>query len=458
VEQGSADIDERRERPAGASGEGPPDAPALAAELAAARRRAEELLPSGGGWTAALAAAAVLSRLALAGGWSQQDADALLASAGVEPELRSAALLTALREPSLLSQPPRQAIEAVLRLLVLLGPVAEASLWLADPGGRPQAIAAAGAPVPGRSARRAAHGVLSGDDVPPPAGSVRAVLAGGAGRPEGALVVRARRGQADRADAVAREAAAVLAAALERDELLARSEEGQRVLVDAAERRLSRIGFDLHDGPLQDLALLRGDLRLLRRQLGGQLADDLAPLVQGRVDDLLARLDAVDDGLRAFARSFESPALLKKPFTVALEEEVAAFAARAGMRSGVVIEGDLDALTASQRIAIFRVVQEALANVREHSGASAVQLEVRALDGHVRASVRDDGAGFDVDAAAGKARSAGRLGLVGMAERARMLGGTVDLESRPGGPTTVTLTLPAWRPRLAGDARRRGAA
>ena len=395
-----------------------------------------------------------LALLVLERDWAPAEADALLvraaelSNADVET-LRAEVLVAALRDPRLLAHPPRLAADVVLRLLVLLAPVEEASLWAFGLEQRLHAVASLGPDVPGRGARQAARAVLAG--TVPRTRLVCAVSVELWQRPAGALVVRARRGRSEQAEAFAREAAAVLGPVLERDQLLARQAADERIILDAAERRLGRIGFDLHDGPLQDLALLRGDLRLLRRQLEESVGGELKPILLGRVDDLAARLGAADDGLRAFARSFESPALLKKPFRTAIEEEVRAFAARAGIRGAVTVKGELDSLTASQRIAIFRIVQEALANVREHSGATEVTVSVQARNHYVDTTIADNGAGFDVESASVRARSAGRLGLVGMAERARLLGGMLTLDSRPGGPTSVVLTLPEWRPPLLAD-------
>ena len=103
------------------------------------------------------------------------------------------------------------------------------------------------------------------------------------------------------------------------------------------------------------------------------------------------------------------------------------------------------ATTQSQRIAILRVVQEALSNVRDHSGASRVRVAVSIGHGHLRAEVSDDGSGFDVARALGVAERTGRLGLVGMAERMRLLGGRLDVRSSPGGPTTITASIPRWQ-------------
>jgi signal transduction histidine kinase len=64
----------------------------------------------------------------------------------------------------------------------------------------------------------------------------------------------------------------------------------------------------------------------------------------------------------------------------------------------------------------------------------------------IHAEITDNGRGFDVERTLVKAARNGRLGLVGMSERVRLLGGRFDVQSRPGGPTTVSVVLPAWRP------------
>ena len=95
---------------------------------------------------------------------------------------------------------------------------------------------------------------------------------------------------------------------------------------------------------------------------------------------------------------------------------------------------------------MFRAIQEALANIREHAGATSVVVRVRARRSAIEVQVADDGMGFEVERALAKAAQRGRLGLVGIAERVRMVGGTFELESAPGGPTTLKLTLPRWEP------------
>ena len=131
---------------------------------------------------------------------------------------------------------------------------------------------------------------------------------------------------------------------------------------------------------------------------------------------------------------------------VALRDEAAAFASRSGIAVDIDVTGIFANLTASQRFALAAVVREALANVREHSRASQARLRVRATAACIRATVVDDGRGFDVERALVAAAARGRLGLVGMSERVRLLGGHLAVDSRPGGPTTITVTLPRWEP------------
>ena len=84
--------------------------------------------------------------------------------------------------------------------------------------------------------------------------------------------------------------------------------------------------------------------------------------------------------------------------------------------------------------------------MREHASATHVSVRVRARRSAIELQIVDDGMGFEVERALAKAAQRGRLGLVGIGERVRMVGGTFELESRPGGPTTLKLTLPRWEP------------
>jgi signal transduction histidine kinase len=128
------------------------------------------------------------------------------------------------------------------------------------------------------------------------------------------------------------------------------------------------------------------------------------------------------------------------------------------MEVEVDLSGSFANLTASQRFAIAAVVREALANAREHGRASRARLRARATTAYIRATVVDDGRGFAVERALAAAAASGRLGLAGMCERARLLGGHLAVDSSPGGPTTITVTLPRWAPANAAVGARGAAA
>src|SRR5262249_48145986 len=87
-----------------------------------------------------------------------------------------------------------------------------------------------------------------------------------------------------------------------------------------------------------------------------------------------------------------------------------------------------------------------LANVRKHSQATMARVTVYGGKSALELQIVDDGRGFPVEQTLIRAAKRGRLGLVGIGERVRMLGGKFDVESRPGGPTTLSLRLPRWQP------------
>jgi len=210
------------------------------------------------------------------------------------------------------------------------------------------------------------------------------------------------------------------------------------------ERRWSRIAFDLHDGAQQEISALRLDLSRFANHLKKPLRDE-KELTQAlaSASDLDARLEMLDAGLRQLVGSFDSPMLAERPLHRVVEELVSEFTegTRIGVSLGV--KGDLRVLTRSQRIAVQRVVAEALANVRQHSGATRARVSVRLRARRVYVVVRDNGRGFDVKRALTRATRREHLGLIAMTERARLLGGKLVIQSAPGGPTTISLTLPA---------------
>jgi signal transduction histidine kinase len=334
--------------------------------------------------------------------------------------------------------PPPLAAELILALLVELAPAAAGSLWTIDERGGTTCLASTGKAPRSRRLREIARAALDGVVAPAPQVRVRVVERWD--RPHAALVARTGGHETDLDDYLA-EAATALAPLLERSALFERSAEREHDLVAAAERRLVRVGFDLHDGPLQDIVALAEELRLARSQLEAVAGDETSPLVRGRFQDLEARLEALDAGLRQIAHSVRSTTVVERPLEDAVRRELDALESASGIETKLTVEGDLAGLTDSQKIVVFRVVQEALSNVRKHSGAGTVAVGIRSTRSFLRVTVRDDGRGFDR-----RRTVTDRLGIAGLSERVRLLGGAVEIDSRIGSGTTVRATLPQWRP------------
>jgi len=253
-----------------------------------------------------------------------------------------------------------------------------------------------------------------------------------------------RLGNARTGAAILRATATRLAQVLEREMLLERNAAHDEILTATADRRLARLGYDLHDGPTQDLIVLAGDLERLRRQVSEH------GLVDSRIDaafeELQRRIEATDESLRELARSLQPQTIVERPLDSLLGRELDHLRNRYSIDGTLEIEGDLHDLTATQRITIFRTIQEALTNVREHSCASTTNVRVTVDERAIAVRVADDGVGFDVATSLESARLRGRMGVAGIGERVRMLGGIFSIDSRPGGPTVVRATLPRWRP------------
>jgi signal transduction histidine kinase len=360
---------------------------------------------------------------------------------GLSPEAVSFAVFRrALASRECVQLPPLLAADLILTLLVELAPANACSLWTIDDGGATSCIASTGNAPQSRRLREAARGALDG--ILGSSAHVRVHLVERWDRPHAAIVARTAGSDVAVLDDYLAEAATALAPVLERTALFEQNAERERALVAAGERRLVRVGLDLHDGPLQEIVALAEDLRFARAQIEEAVAEDERSSVRGCFLDLEARLEALDTGLRRIAHSVRSTTTIEQPVEEAVQRELDVLECATGIDTTLAVEGDLDELTDSQKIVVFRVVQEALSNVRKHSGASKVEVKIRSTRAFLNVIVGDDGCGFDrrqqVDS--------DRLGIAGITERVRLLGGAVEIDSRVGVGTTVRATLPQWRP------------
>lgn len=237
--------------------------------------------------------------------------------------------------------------------------------------------------------------------------------------------------QAERAHA---EAVADLAAATER---AASKREMLGEILNAQEAERARVSRDLHDDVGQALTSVLLGLRLLE----SSLADDEVALdaARRRTDDVRTLVADALRRTRQLAFDLRPTVLDDVGLLPALERLSQEMTARGDTTVAVAAHGfAADRLPPEIETVVYRVVQEALTNISRHASAATASVTVIVADGRVRVLVEDDGVGFETNATPMR----GHLGLKGMAERADLAGGTVELASTPGSGTTLLLEVP----------------
>jgi signal transduction histidine kinase len=210
----------------------------------------------------------------------------------------------------------------------------------------------------------------------------------------------------------------------------------------APQRRLLRLSLDLHDGPMQDLVAVGFALERLRHDIDRLPLDnsDLLRQVEGIRDQLVD----VEADLRSMAAD-QAAKVRRTSFARLVSDELDRFR----KLDDATLDADVDLAiqpdTDSQRIALQRVLHEALTNIHKHAQASHVDVRLHEIDDVIHLEVTDDGIGFDPSRGGANAG----LGLSGMHSRIRLLGGELEIDSRPGGPTTISAAVQRWQPGAA---------
>jgi len=201
-----------------------------------------------------------------------------------------------------------------------------------------------------------------------------------------------------------------------------------RLQLRAQEEERKRVARDLHDEVNQSLTAI-----LLRLEALMQAAP---PEVRGELEETKKLANQAMDELLQLARQLRPTALDDHGFVPAIEEMLRRFQAQHGIQTQLAIDGDVDGLGSDQELVVYRVTQEALNNIARHSGAQKLSVAMVCDDGELSLTVADDGEGFSMGA---EERG---LGLDGMSERARLVGGVLSIDSRPGKGTTLQLRVP----------------
>jgi signal transduction histidine kinase len=212
-------------------------------------------------------------------------------------------------------------------------------------------------------------------------------------------------------------------------------EQRQRLLsrlVTAQEEERKRVASDIHDDSIQAMTAASIRIETLGRGLSDPASADRLAVVRDSVSRAIGRL-------RRLLFELRPPALDREGLVPALREMLQQVAEDSGMLFR--IGGELQVEPSEDlRATAYRIVQEAVANVRKHSEAREVEVRVATSDGGLLVEVRDDGKGFEVAEALGG--QPGHLGLTSMRERAELAGGWLDIRSSQGRGTTLEFWLP----------------
>ena len=217
------------------------------------------------------------------------------------------------------------------------------------------------------------------------------------------------------------------------NEMLVRIEEERRhagrAVLRAQEQERSRIAQDLHDEVNQALTAI-----LLRLEA---TISDASPALRAELQETKQLATQAMEELLHLARQLRPTALDDHGLIAALASQVDDFGHRTGIEARFHRHGPVPALSDEEQLVIYRVTQESLNNIAQHSGARHVDVELSFV-GRTVLRVRDDGHGFKTN---GNGRA--RLGVSGMRERALLVGGHLTIFSEPGDGTTIELTMGA---------------
>jgi signal transduction histidine kinase len=204
------------------------------------------------------------------------------------------------------------------------------------------------------------------------------------------------------------------------------------------EKERKRISFELHDELGQSMAALKLQVGSVARRLG-----EVDPVELKLVcDEMRENINQIIENVRRLARDLSPVVLDDLGLQAGIEYLVNNFAKIYNVKIRYQ-QADINHLfnEESQRI-IYRILQEALNNIGKHAKAKQVTLTVAEEQRAVRFTVRDDGRGFNVQKTLDKKGDERGMGLAAMSERVRILGGKINIVSRPGIDTTVTFTVP----------------
>ncbi|HEY77525.1 MAG TPA: PAS domain S-box protein [Dehalococcoidia bacterium] len=211
-----------------------------------------------------------------------------------------------------------------------------------------------------------------------------------------------------------------------------------QLITRAQEEERKRIARELHDDVSPSLLLLIQRLDALalitRPKLSRALKEGL--------EDLRSQAVVALEGLRRCAQDLSPRILDDLGLEAALEWMAEDMVKNQGIATHVDVTGTKHTLPMETQLLLFRIGQEALSNIRRHSGASIATVKLEFESGKVRMTISDNGKGFELPNRTGDLAGTGKLGIIGMYERAHLVNGYIDIQSEPGRGTRVITEVP----------------
>jgi signal transduction histidine kinase len=203
-------------------------------------------------------------------------------------------------------------------------------------------------------------------------------------------------------------------------------------LQNIREEERAHIAREIHDELGQKLTVLKMDISWINKKIG--LKEES---VKARMEELIAMLDETVGSVRRISSDLRPSLLDDLGLTAAMEWQLNEFEKRFEIKTCFKSHDDAIKLTESVKIGLFRIFQESLTNVARHSRAKKVTVALNRKNDSIVLSIADDGTGFDKQSADNNKT----LGLLGMKERTAMIGGTFEINGKPGKGTKVVVTI-----------------
>ena len=218
---------------------------------------------------------------------------------------------------------------------------------------------------------------------------------------------------------------------------------GRRFLA-VTEEELQRLILDVHDGPVQKLFAALSQIDVLKTRL-----TSVPESARGNLEAGLAQISSLVESslgeIRTGLGTFRPPGFRTRPLVSVLKGLVMQHESLNDMHVELKVEGDVPSVTLAVKIALYRILQEALSNVSRHAKVDRLTIRLSGEDGWVVLIVNDAGRGFEpppLDGPLGTEQEQ-HIGLRGMRERTELVGGRFQLVSQPGQGTHIEVRVPA---------------